>query len=727
MTTTQIQVTPAPPKMLLYTRLAPPKQPKRRSRGGCTYCKEKKKKCDEARPKCGRCVEHGTECAYEPVKPRQRRRRESMAPGGDGAPDLHLIGRRRLSEASEYGREPDIYRREHGFFGGADDLLQHPFDDPILTSPTDGVFGDAFSLTRFPPPTYLLENHTSADDNTSKDDEQAAPTTSSSSTAVVPTASHSQHPDLAMVASCPASSPLLEFSAPVFVEFADRPGRRALVDHFCNVLSHLIVLREETGNPFQQLVLPLTRRESPVTYAMFALASAHLEYRGVENPEKSLYFHNMAIRGVAQLIQNGGSKANRNEILAAIMLLVYYECLVQKGHSNIVAGHLKGALTIMDTVPGPEDPTSVFLERAFRFYDVITALSNGTPPLSAIPEPGCLRPLPPLGAPPVSPLRDVDTLLGMATTLWPIIHRLAGLRAIKNDLKAAVRSNEPPAKIAALRSELETTAHDIEAALLQWAPQLPPSFVPDDLDLDDDAYLSGSGSDRSSSPSDDGASSVDPSSPTSVNADLPPPSPASSSLPRPSRPPLPHLPSPLRVPSRPNLAHPQSQTSALSSIHHNALAYRHASLVHLYRTALSRPRGDPSVQRHARIALRHCAATARRGGPVAALLWPLFVSACEVKTDADKALAEATFAEVERRQGMRNIERAWGILREVWRRRALREGLSCLGVGVSSTETGKGGGVGQGGGGEKEERDEEEEEELWRRVSGEMGVSIVFG
>jgi hypothetical protein len=97
-----------------------------------------------------------------------------------------------------------------------------------------------------------------------------------------------------------------------------------LVDHFCNVLSHLIVFREETGNPFQQLVLPLTRRSSPVTNAIYALACAHLECRGIENTEKSLYFHNQAIQGVTQLIKPS-AKANRNEILATIMLLVYYE------------------------------------------------------------------------------------------------------------------------------------------------------------------------------------------------------------------------------------------------------------------------------------------------------------------------------------------------------------------------------------------------------------------
>ena len=58
--------------------------------------------------------------------------------------------------------------------------------------------------------------------------------------------------------------------------------------------------------------------------SIYALASAHLEYRGVDNAEKSLVFHNRAIQGLAQLIVQN-DKSNRNEILAAIMLLVYYE------------------------------------------------------------------------------------------------------------------------------------------------------------------------------------------------------------------------------------------------------------------------------------------------------------------------------------------------------------------------------------------------------------------
>ena len=136
--------------------------------------------------------------------------------------------------------------------------------------------------------------------------------------------SRSQYPDLAMIAPSPVASPLLEFSAPVFMEFTERKNRRALVDHFCNVLSHLIVFKEDTGNPFRQLVLPLSHASSPVMNAIFALSSAHLEYRGIENEEKSLDFHNRALQGLAQLIDQN-DPTHREEILGAIMLLVYYE------------------------------------------------------------------------------------------------------------------------------------------------------------------------------------------------------------------------------------------------------------------------------------------------------------------------------------------------------------------------------------------------------------------
>lgn len=154
----------------------------------------------------------------------------------------------------------------------------------------------------------------------------SASTTNPSSSPVLPTP--------------PEPSPHLEFCHPAFAEFSQHKNRRALVSHFCNVLSHLIVFREENGNPFQQLVLPLSGSSPAVMDAIYALASAHLEFRGVSvGGEKSEYFHGRAIQELARLIEARGHK-DRNELLAAIMLLVYYE-VVSPMHARVYPGERK--------------------------------------------------------------------------------------------------------------------------------------------------------------------------------------------------------------------------------------------------------------------------------------------------------------------------------------------------------------------------------------------------
>lgn len=122
-------------------------------------------------------------------------------------------------------------------------------------------------------------------------------------------------------------SQILEFRSPSFVEFSQDSSERFLMNYFCNTLSHLIVLREDQGNPFQQLVLPLARNSQAVKGAIYALASAHLVGKArnsLENDEKSIQFHTEAIRNLAKLIAKGDT-VDRNELLATIVLIVYYE------------------------------------------------------------------------------------------------------------------------------------------------------------------------------------------------------------------------------------------------------------------------------------------------------------------------------------------------------------------------------------------------------------------
>ena len=290
-----------------------------------------KKKCDETRPACARCVERGQDCSYEPVRPRQRRKREAINSLSLDTSDLATDdGDRALQSPVSPGmtlQQWQHQRRESG---------EDPFDltsmdgseigsaAPLSAKSCDGNFQSAFSWNDDMPGINTIDStgfamsEISSQPGTDDDVEEVIRRDSF----VTPHTSY--NPSLALIAPVTLPSPHLEFCAPAFEEFSQRTNRRALVDHFCNVLSHLIVFREEKGNPFQQLVLPLSQSSPAVMDAIYALASAHLEYRGVQNSEKSVYFHNQAIQGLARLIEQGGD-VRRNELLAAIMLLVYYE------------------------------------------------------------------------------------------------------------------------------------------------------------------------------------------------------------------------------------------------------------------------------------------------------------------------------------------------------------------------------------------------------------------
>lgn len=141
------------------------------------------------------------------------------------------------------------------------------------------------------------------------------------------------------------------------------------------------------------------------------------------------------------------------------------------------------------------------------------------------------------------------------------------------------------------------------------------------------------------------------------------------------------------------------EETRMQSILSNAEAYRHSAFVYLYRTIHSFPRSHPFVQKHTHLSLLACSNVVKlaeqcHNGPMSALLWPLFVAACEAMAEGDRELALDAFGGTERRQGMNNIARAWEIVQEVWKRADL---------------------YGDDG------------EVSWRDICDEMGFNIVFG
>ena len=150
----------------------------------------------------------------------------------------------------------------------------------------------------------------------------------------------------------------------------------------------------------------------------------------------------------------------------------------------------------------------------------------------------------------------------------------------------------------------------------------------------------------------------------------------------------------------------QERLRQLQSILNTALAYRHSALIYLYRTVYDCLRDDKSVQHHTHASLVHCDATVRHGGPMGALLWPLFVASCEASSADDRFLASEAFLGIGQRQSMTNINRSWHIVQEVWQRADLEEFAGDPLSGSYLLRKGK---------------------DLWRRISEDMGITIVFG
>lgn len=198
----------------------------------------------------------------------------------------------------------------------------------------------------------------------------------------------------------------------------------------------------------------------------------------------------------------------------------------------------------------------------------------------------------------------MDSLLGLSTDLWPIIHRLSHLQSYKESLEAAVAAGET-AKATVLRMELDSTSSAIELALTEWSPTL---AQPYQGESSDNFYAQDTGENARVDSIFNNAEAYRHSA-------------------------FVYLYRTIRLFSR---DHPQVQKHA------------HIALVACSNVVI---RAEECYD-----------------GPMAALTWPLFVAACEAVTEEDRGLAILSFGGIERRQGMTNIVRAWEVVQEVWRR-----------------------------------------------------------
>jgi hypothetical protein len=212
---------------------------------------------------------------------------------------------------------------------------------------------------------------------------------------------------------------------------------------------------------------------------------------------------------------------------------------------------------------------------------------------------------------PESPLSSVDTLLGLSTDLWPIIHRLSHLLSFKISIEAAIAAGET-SKATVLRTELENTSQAIELTLTTWKPTIMSSSADDEK------------------PSQDAATE-------SEIEDV-------------------------RI---------QGILNNAEAYRNSAFVYLYRTIhSHPRNHPLVQKHTHLSLLACSNVVN---SAESCHNGPMSALLWPLFVASCEAITEEDRELALSSFGGTEHRQGMHNIMRTWEVVQEVWLRADLGE------------------------------------------------------
>lgn len=240
----------------------------------------KKVKCNEQRPRCGRCAERKTPCEYKTdIWPSYR--------------SFNTI--QKSSNHREIGSEP----------------LASP-------EPTTPVSQDG----RAPLQRRISTQSDQLSPAGSDDNESAIDMCDDSSESQMSSSAVLVRSKTNRTLSSQSMSPRYELNIPIFSEISQPHNRRALLNHFTSELSTLMTFSADAGNPFRELVLPMCESSQPLLYAVLALSCAHLEFKGVDNKEESINLHTQALHSLSEALSR---QERGHELVTAIIMLIYYE------------------------------------------------------------------------------------------------------------------------------------------------------------------------------------------------------------------------------------------------------------------------------------------------------------------------------------------------------------------------------------------------------------------
>ncbi|KAL4910835.1 fungal-specific transcription factor domain-containing protein [Aspergillus multicolor] len=430
-----------------------------RSRNGCVTCKERRLKCDEAKPFCQRCQNSRVPCEGYKKKDFKWRvvdrgsiaslaTKSRQAPRGASVVRLEDLNEENSPESTSPLRSA-FETAAHAF----EDLGNQEFDSsPTAATPAFGDPQQSQNDLSVPIPTP-----STTQDNQPIGTSQAEPT-------------YPTEADLFTLDSPSRflhelfnSSPLDDLALPLFAQPSTDPNSpEMLMQRFsvdtCGILS---VKDGPTENPWRTLIWPLSSSSPAVYHAVSSMAAAHASY---DEPGLQLCSMQNRNRSIQELIVD--IKGSRFvPVLATSLVLAFAEGWEEPVSSKFTR-HLRGARGVLKSwildpsnrllLRGSTEQARLlrYLCNAFIYLDVISGLTDLEDKMD---DDDMYEELVSATNVPIMDLLEVDPLLGCHASLFPL---LAGVAHIAQQ----VYKGQP------VTLQLISQAGELQDKLQRWTP-----------------------------------------------------------------------------------------------------------------------------------------------------------------------------------------------------------------------------------------------------------------
>jgi transcriptional activator protein UGA3 len=355
-----------------------PKARIRRVQTGCLMCKQRKKKCDEEKPKCGDCMRLALDCCWPADRQKEVIAHKAARTKRESADQLQM----QKQQAQQQAQQPQQPRQDSRPSSPTTRSTASPGESPtsIVIRQHTPVPSPLIAIKTEPTPrtTDLGAVKREPDSDEPPPCESAATTSPSWYDVITPISHHNY--------ASPESMDHMSLSIymPQMLPQLNSPYDRALMNHYATIVSSLLSRRSSASNPYNHYLLPMAQSNDLILHCILALSGNHWRKMQPSMGNRGLLHQSQATQALANLLPHV-NKTSADVALVASLLLCMTELF--DGTSEGWKLHLKGAKRLLAALRRQSGGNDIwtgyykFLVRLSRFLDSAATVSTCRPPL----------------------------------------------------------------------------------------------------------------------------------------------------------------------------------------------------------------------------------------------------------------------------------------------------------------------------------------------------------